>query len=110
LVAAIPLAGSDWLSLAALLVACGALNAAAYPGCVTLAVGRVGECERGRATGLIASSSDVGQILGPMFGSVMFAATGRLDAVFGLGLVAALVGMAAGWRLSLTPSSARTPG
>ena len=108
-VAAIPLAGGDWPALALVLVACGALNAAAYPGCVALAVGRVEETERGRATGLLASSSDVGQILGPMLGSVMFAApTGRLDAVFGLGLAAAVVGIAGGWRLNR--SSGRTLG
>jgi DHA1 family multidrug resistance protein-like MFS transporter len=98
-VAAIPLTGADWLMLAALLIACGALNAAAYPGCVALAVGRVGDDERGRATGLLASSSDVGQIVGPLLGSAVVAATGRLDAVFGLGLAAGVVGIAAGWRL-----------
>jgi MFS family permease len=99
-VSMIPLAGADWLALASLLVVCGVLNAAAYPGCVALAANRVADSERGRTTGLVSSSSDVGQILGPMLGSLVYAASGRLDAVFGLGLAAAVVGIGGGWSLN----------
>jgi DHA1 family multidrug resistance protein-like MFS transporter len=97
LVTLLPLAGGNWPVLAMLLVACGALNAGAYPGAVTLTAGRVDDDERGRAMGLLASTSDVGQILGPLVGSVAYAVSGRLDAALLVAVGIGAAGAVLGW-------------
>jgi MFS family permease len=66
LISLVPLAGGSWPTLVVVLIACGALNAATYPGCVALTAARVHDTERGRAMGLLSSTSDVGQIVGPL--------------------------------------------
>ena len=97
LIAALPLAGGDWIVLVALLGACGALNAGAYPGSVALAAGRIRPEERGRAMGLLAAGSDLGQVLGPLLAGLAYQLTGRFEAAFVLGLPVAVAGLAAAW-------------
>lgn len=97
LVTLLPLAGGNWLLLAFLLMVCGALNAGAYPGAVTLTAGRVDDAERGRAMGLLTSTSDVGQILGPLVGSVAYAVSGRLEGALVIAVGIGLVGAVLGW-------------
>jgi DHA1 family multidrug resistance protein-like MFS transporter len=96
-VALLPLAGGNWIALAVLLALCGALNAGAYPGSVTMSAGRVDDSERGRAMGLLSSTSDVGQILGPLVGSVAFAVSGRLEGALTIAAGIGLIGVGVGW-------------
>jgi MFS family permease len=97
-IALVPLVGGEWAALAVLLALCGALNAGAYPGAVTVAACRVAEEERGRALGLLASASDLGQIVGPLLGSAAYALSGRYEPAFVLTLGVALAGLLPGRR------------
>lgn len=97
LISAVPLVGGSWGVLAVVLAACGALNAGTYPGCVALTAARVGDDERGRAMGLLSSTSDVGQILGPLIGSVVVFAGGRPEIALLLAVIVAVAGSAGGW-------------
>ena len=92
-IALVPLAQGQWLVLAVLLAICGALNAGVYPGCVALAADRVDTGERGRAMGLVAASSDLGQILGPVCASGVLLWSGDLESVFAPALAIACFGV-----------------
>lgn len=89
----VPLAQGQWLVLAALLAICGALNAGVYPGCAALAADRVETGERGRAVGLVAASSDLGQVLGPLLASGVVLWSGSLESVFAPALAIACLGV-----------------
>lgn len=105
LIAAVPLTGGNWLGLAALLVACGALNAGAYPGAVVMTASRVEDDERGRSLGLLSSASDVGQIVGPLIGSAAYAITGSLGSALVSAALVAVLGAIAAHLLDRSPKA-----
>ncbi len=92
-IALVPLAQGQWLVIAALLAICGALNAGVYPGCVALAAASIETGERGRAMGLVAASSDLGQVLGPLLANGILLWSGDLETVFAPALVIACLGV-----------------
>jgi len=89
----VPLVQGQWLLYALLLAVCGALNAGLYPGCVALAADRLQEGERGRAMGLVAASSNLGQVLGPLLAGGVLLWSGSLGSVFAPAIVIAGLGV-----------------
>jgi MFS family permease len=107
LISLVPLAGGSWPALVVVLVACGALNAATYPGCVALTAARVRDTERGRAMGLLSSTSDVGQIVGPLVGSLVVLLSGRAEVALVSAVGLATAGVTGGILLDRRGSASR---